>query len=72
MLRTSAFFCYRCLSNFSESSGVTDPATTAADAPVNQLIPWLPDKDQQMHGIPFAEVILHATGKHVFARGFEK
>ncbi len=36
-----------------------------ADAPVDQLIPWLLDENQQLRGIPFAEVIFDATGKRV-------
>jgi hypothetical protein len=35
-------------------------------AAVDQLIPWLLDEDQQLHGVPFSEVILDATGKKVF------
>jgi hypothetical protein len=34
-------------------------------APVDQLIPWLLDEDQQLRGVPFREVILDATGKKV-------
>jgi hypothetical protein len=39
--------------------------TSQADAPVDQLITWLLDEDRQLRGIPFAEVIFDATGKHV-------
>src|SRR5437870_12351970 len=39
------------------------PAT--AQAPVDQLIPWLLDEDQQLRGVPFSEVIFDATGKKV-------
>jgi hypothetical protein len=35
------------------------------NGPVDQLIPWLLDEGQQLRGIPFAEVILDATGKRV-------
>ena len=35
--------------------------------PVDQLIPWLLDEDRQIRGIPFGEVILDTTGKHVLA-----
>ena len=41
--------------------------TSPATAPVDQLIPWLLDEDRQLRGIPFAEVILDTTGKHVLA-----
>jgi hypothetical protein len=33
--------------------------------PVDQLIPWLLDEDQQLRGIPFSEVIFDTTGKRV-------
>src|SRR4051794_16504806 len=33
--------------------------------PVDQLIPWLLDEDQQLRGIPFSEVIFATTGKKV-------
>ena len=36
-----------------------------ANGPVDQLIPWLINQGPQLHGIPFAEVILDATGKRV-------
>jgi hypothetical protein len=36
-----------------------------ANGPVDQLIPWLLDEGRQLRGIPFAEVILDATGKRV-------
>jgi hypothetical protein len=39
--------------------------TSPATAPVDQLIPWLLDEDQQLRGIPFAEVIRDTTGKHI-------
>jgi hypothetical protein len=38
-----------------------------AEAPIDQLIPWLLDEDRQLRGIPFDEVILDATGKRVLA-----
>jgi hypothetical protein len=33
--------------------------------PVDQLIPWLLDEDQQLRGIPFSEVIFDTTGRKV-------
>jgi hypothetical protein len=39
------------------------PAT--AQAPIDQLIPWLLDEDQQLRGVPFSEVIFDTTGKKV-------
>lgn len=40
-------------------------ATSPTPAPVDSLIPWLLQKDAQLRGIPFSEVILDATGKKV-------
>jgi hypothetical protein len=37
----------------------------APKKPVDQLIPWLLDEDQQLRGVPLSEVILDATGKKV-------
>ena len=31
--------------------------------PVDQLIPWLLDEDQQLRGVPFNELIFDATGR---------
>ena len=39
----------------------------APKEPVDQLIPWLLDEDQQLRGIPFSEVIFDTTGKKVLA-----
>jgi hypothetical protein len=39
------------------------PAT--AQAPIDKLIPWLLDEDQQLRGVPFSEVIFDTTGKKV-------
>jgi hypothetical protein len=41
------------------------PTPTTANAPVDQLIPWLLDEDQQLRGVPFGEVIFDTTGKKV-------
>jgi hypothetical protein len=40
------------------------PATV--QAPIDQLIPWLLDEDQQLRGVPFGEVIFDTTGKKSF------
>lgn len=42
------------------------PATTEA-APVDRLIGWLFDRDRELQGVDFSEVILAATGKKVIA-----
>ena len=33
--------------------------------PVEQLIPWLLDEDQQLRGVPFSELIFDTTGRKV-------
>jgi hypothetical protein len=40
-------------------------APPTAQAPIDQLIPWLLDEDQQLRGVPFSEVIFDTTGKKV-------
>jgi hypothetical protein len=40
----------------------TSPTPTR---PVDQLIPWLLDEDQQLRGIPFTELIFDTTGRKV-------
>jgi hypothetical protein len=60
MLRTPILAFAICL-----AGGAPALQTSPADAPVDQLIPWLLDEDRQMRGIPFAEVIFDATGKRV-------
>src|SRR6266550_61791 len=40
---------------------------TNEKTPVDALIPWLLQEDTQLRGIPFSEVVLDATGKHVLA-----
>ena len=41
------------------------PQPPLTNSPVDQLIPWLLDENQQLRGIPFGEVVFDATGKHV-------
>lgn len=36
-------------------------------SPVDQLIPWLLNENQQLRGLPFSEVIFDTTGKRVLA-----
>src|SRR5262249_40644130 len=36
-----------------------------ARAPIDQLIPWLLDEDEQLRGVPFSKVIFDTTGKKV-------
>ena len=33
--------------------------------PVDQLIPWLLNEDQQLRGVPFSELIFDTTGRKV-------
>src|SRR5436305_11502102 len=40
---------------------------TNEKTPADALIPWLLQEDTRLRGIPFSEVILDATGKHVLA-----
>jgi len=42
-------------------------ASPTLKSPVDQLIPWLLNENQQLRGLPFSEVILDTTGKHVLA-----
>src|SRR5438045_8895672 len=37
----------------------------ALKAPMDQLIPWLLDEDQQLRGVPFSELIFDTTGRKV-------
>ena len=37
----------------------------APKGPLDQLIPWLLDEDQQLRGVPFSELIFDTTGKKV-------
>jgi hypothetical protein len=41
------------------------PSPATAKAPIDQLIPWLLNEDQQLRGVPFGEVIFDTTGKRV-------
>src|SRR5436309_1901861 len=34
---------------------------------IDQLVPWLLREDQELHEIPFSQVVFAATGKRVFA-----
>src|SRR6266478_661085 len=39
----------------------------APKAPVDQLIPWLLNEDQQLRGVPFSELIFDTTGRKVLS-----
>jgi len=39
----------------------------APKAPVDQLIPWLLDENQQLRGVPFSELIFDTTGRKVLS-----
>jgi hypothetical protein len=39
----------------------------APKAPVNQLIRWLLDEDQQVRSVPFSELIFNTTGRKVLS-----
>jgi len=38
---------------------------STGQAPIDQLIPWLLNEDEQLRGVPFGEVIFDSTGKKV-------
>ena len=43
----------------------SSPPRATRKSPVDQLIRWLLDENQQLRGLPFSEVIFDATGKRV-------
>jgi hypothetical protein len=51
------------LAQYSAAAESQIPAT--GTAAVDQLIPWLLDENQQLHGVPFSKVIFDTTGKRV-------
>jgi hypothetical protein len=70
----SFFFAIAATTNFAAAQTIATPEKTTESpaarssppiTPVDQLIPWLLDENRQLRGIPFAEVILDTTGKHV-------
>jgi hypothetical protein len=65
MLRISVLSVITAILVSFDLPGSATPATTVADAPVDQLIRWLLDENRQLRGIPFAEVIFDTTGKRV-------
>jgi len=52
-------------SNIIVSAHIALAQPPASPAPVDQLIPWLLDESQELHGIAFGKVILDTTGKRV-------
>ena len=40
---------------------------TASHSPVDQLIPWLREKDHDLREIPFSDIIFSTTGKKILA-----
>ena len=67
MLRISVLSVITAILVSFDLPGSATPATTVADAPVDQLIRWLLDENRQLRGIPFAEVIFDTTGKRVLS-----
>jgi len=52
---------------FATPAWAQQPRSPGTPGPVDALIPWLLQEDAQLRGLPFAEVILDATGKKVIA-----
>jgi hypothetical protein len=48
------------------SAALAQPSP-APKAPVDQLIPWLLNEDQQLHRVPFSELIFDTTGRKVLS-----
>ena len=48
------------------SAALAQPSP-APKAPVDQLIPWLLNEDQQLRGVPFSELIFDTTGRKVLS-----
>jgi hypothetical protein len=42
-------------------------ASPSPKGPVDQLIPWLLNEDQQLRGVPFSELIFDTTGRKVLS-----
>jgi len=49
------------------STALAQSPAPSPKSPVDQLIPWLLQENQQLRGIPFSEVIADVTGKKVIA-----
>ena len=52
--------------NLSWSQSTATSAAPAPKSPVDALIPWLLQENQELRAIPFSEVIFDTTGKRVF------
>src|SRR5690349_18596094 len=55
----------RWLSLIGLANAVVGQASPAPEGPVDQLVPWLLNEDQQLRGILFTELIFDATGRKV-------
>jgi hypothetical protein len=68
-MRLIPWFAFTCILStaWAQSSAVRPkpPTPATAKAPVDQLIPWLLDEDQQLRGVPFTELIFDVTGRKV-------
>jgi hypothetical protein len=53
------------LSAIAVASAALAQNSSPPQRPVDQLIPWLLDEDQQLRGVPFSEVIFDTTGRKV-------
>ncbi|PYK25265.1 MAG: hypothetical protein DME59_11195 [Verrucomicrobia bacterium] len=54
-----------CVAAIALASGALAQISPAPKRPVDQLIPWLLDEEQELRGVSFSEVIFDTTGKKV-------
>src|SRR5437016_3671567 len=52
-----------CVAAIALASGALAQISPAPKRPVDQLIPWLLDEEQELRGVSFSEVIFDTTGK---------
>ena len=56
-----------CVAAIALACGALAQPSPAPKAPVDQLIPWLLNEDQQLRGVPFSELIFDTTGRKVLS-----
>ena len=65
MLRLRCFFVLIAAVAQSSVARPESPTPATGKAAVDQLIPWLLDKDQQLRGVAFSKLIFDTTGRKV-------